>query len=448
MKKKWMTRAVALAMTAAFLPTLAFADDWDLSKGSITVSASSGGQNVSQVGGEDKPDSNPVISSGGQQTDNNITIRADSGATANVTVKDAKINTNPAAIKTKGEGNVNLNIEGDNHVTSGSMHAGVEKSNGGKLTIGSESGNGKLEAQGGDYAAGIGGESFSRGTNIEITGGTITATGGVTGAGIGGGHNGSGNNITISGGTVNANGGDYAAGIGGGYGGAGSDLTISGGRVNAQGGISGTGIGGGSYGMGQDITVSGAAEVKVAGGEKDDRFGAGVAIGNGGTSRYDGMEVEPDTSGLYTTGKIEYYEPGTDLSKEDNTPSKTVTGRVEPPKNPDQTSAKASTQEAPAAQPIALYRVVDAQGKDILYKAERKDGVLTLTVTAEDATFTGYLWGLETLTEEGIETVVLTNGTAEASFRLADLLAKGTRTDSCALSLSTGLTLNGETVEL
>ena len=88
---------------------------------------------------------------------------------------------------------------------------------------------GTITAQGGKYAAGIGGgyveNNSATGGNITITGGTVTATGGYGGAGIGtgmckswqvNGYNKCGN-ILITGGTVTATGGENAAGIGSGY---------------------------------------------------------------------------------------------------------------------------------------------------------------------------------------------------------------------------------------
>ena len=66
-----------------------------------------------------------------------------------MTIKDTNISTGNAAIKTEGKGNVNLNVEGINTVSSGDKHAGVEKANDGNLTIGSESGEGELTANGG-----------------------------------------------------------------------------------------------------------------------------------------------------------------------------------------------------------------------------------------------------------------------------------------------------------
>ena len=165
--RKLLTRLVSLVLIAVFLPTVAMADTWYLEDGSITVSATKSGQNVSQ-GGVTKEDSAPVIRNrdSSASTTNNVTIRADTGATANVTLEDTNIDTTggagpkgagDAAVRTEGAGNVNLNVELDNTLQSGNTHAGVEKGNGGNLTIGSESGSGQLVATGGDGGAGIGG---------------------------------------------------------------------------------------------------------------------------------------------------------------------------------------------------------------------------------------------------------------------------------------------------
>ena len=142
--KKWMIRALSLLLIAAFLPVSVLADEYDLSQGSVTVSTTKGAdgstqQNVTHKENT-KPDSNPTITSKGNPTGNTITIQAGLGTTANVTIKDTNIKTGDTAIKTKGEGNVNLNIEGTNTVSSGRNNAGVEKSNKGDLTIGSERG--------------------------------------------------------------------------------------------------------------------------------------------------------------------------------------------------------------------------------------------------------------------------------------------------------------------
>ena len=256
-----------------------------------------------------------------------------------------------AAVSTTGEGNVSIELNGGSTLRSGYEHAGLEKNNGGSLTIADEDKNGKLTAWGEQQGAGIGGGSGKDGSNIFITGGGVNAIGGLAaagiggglggngsnitisggkvgatnglnGAGIGGGQHGSGSNITISGGEVNAIGGKSGAGIGGGHTGDGSDITISGGEVSASGGESGAGIGGGVYGKGEGITVSGNAQLKVRGGSVQGDHGTGAGIGGGGSYGTDGAEVEPDICALNPGGKIEYYAPRKPMS---GTPNKTVT---------------------------------------------------------------------------------------------------------------------------
>ena len=353
--KKIVSTLLALLLLAS-LPVSAHAATWDIGKGDITVNAGSGGQTVTQGGGAAVPDSAPVIT--GTSKENNVTINADSGQTASVTFSGVNIDVRDkgkAAVSTTGEGNVSIELNGGSTLRSGYEHAGLEKNNGGSLTIADEDKNGKLTAWGGQQGAGIGGGSGKDGSNIFITGGGVNAIGGLAaagiggglggngsnitisggkvgatnglnGAGIGGGQHGSGSNITISGGEVNAIGGKCGAGIGGGHTGDGSDIKITGGEVNASGGVNGAGIGGGLRSKGNDITVSGDAKLKVRGGVEDDIDGAGAGIGDGGSnadgSRIPGAEVEPDICALNPGGKIEYYAPGSSMS---GTPNKTVT---------------------------------------------------------------------------------------------------------------------------
>ena len=464
---KLIVRIASLLLIVAFLPTAVLAAEWNLENGSIEITATAnaeGGttQTVSQ-GGSSAEDSNPTITSKGKETNNTITIKADDGTTANVTIKDTNISTGSAAIKTEGKGNVNLNVEGTNTVSSGNKHAGVEKSNGGKLTIGSESGEGKLTANGGEYGAGIGGGDAQSGNDITITGGEIIANGGGYGAGIGGGWYGNGSDITISGGEVTANGGRFAAGIGGGWSGNGSDITISGGEVTANGGEAGAGIGGGYLHSGNDITISGG-EVNATGGttgagigggfngdasdiaiSKDSQVEAkggaangisdwGASIGCGGNyNGTPGEEVSPDTSGLYTTGKVERI-------RGDGTVLDTIVGTVEPPKS-------ASSEEPDKREP--LYRVLHLDGSTLKHQAETADGVLTLTVSADGAILTGTLRALGYLQNQGIEKITFTDGTHTATIVLADLIAKGEAEDIYVLTLGAAntLTLNGEAID-
>ena len=320
--KKIVSTLLALLLLAS-LPVSALAAEWDIGKGDITVNAESGGQTVRQGGGAAVPDSAPVIT--GTSKENNVTINAEKDQTANVTLSGVNIDVRDkgkAAVYTAGEGNVSIELNGESTLRSDYEHAGLEKNNGGSLTIADEDKNGKLTARGGQQGAGIGGGSGKDGSNIFITGGGVNAIGGLAAAGIGGGLGGNGSNITISGGKVGATNGLNGAGIGGGQHGSGSNITISGGEVNAIGGKCGAGIGGGVYGKGEGITVSGNAQLKVRGGSVHGDYGTGAGIGGGGSYGTDGAEVEPDICALNPGGKIEYYAPRSSMS---GTPNKTVT---------------------------------------------------------------------------------------------------------------------------
>ena len=206
----------------------------------------------------------------------------------NLTLKDVKIDVSDtgdqydwdqkgkAALSVQGKGNVEIELDGDNELKSGTQSAGLEKNSTGKLTLKDDNNEaGSLTATGGFNSAGIGGGYLGDGKNITITGGTVTATGGSSGAGIGGGREGKGENITITGGTVNATGNEDGAGIGGGSSGSGENITITGGTVNAT-GDGGAGIGGGNGGDGKNITITGGT-VEATG-----YFGStGIGGGNG-----------------------------------------------------------------------------------------------------------------------------------------------------------------------
>ena len=286
----------------------------------------------------------------------------------NLTLKNVKIDVSDAdgkaALSVQGDGNVTIELDGNNELKSGNLKAGLEKNTSeGTLTLkdDKEAGSGSLTAEGGGWAAGIGGSdgkgtnniiisggtvtaeggnygagigsgggSYDGGDHITITGGTVNATGGAWGAGIGGGDGDVSDHIMITGGTVTAEGGNYGAGIGGGYGGVGDHITISGGavtaiggrvggagigggysgdgdhititggKVTAEGGNSGAGIGGGYWGRGRNITVSGAAQVTAVAGKSDeDNFsGFGATIGDG----YNGGDTRDDDGNLISYG--------------------------------------------------------------------------------------------------------------------------------------------------
>ncbi len=330
--------ALLVAALLCLSPLSAFAEDYNIESGDITVSANSGGQTVTQVdkGIIDHPDPEPVIYGG--NTTNTVTIHAEEGSTAQVTFSGVNINNRYsenmlAAVTTSGQGDVTIELDGNNTLIGGYKHAGLQKENEGNLTIQDKNDTeGSLKAQGGGNAAGIGGGHEGDGSDITITGGTITATGGDYGAGIGGGVFGSGTNITITDTTVTANGGDFAAGIGGGYRNSGTGIEIVNSDVTAVGGVNAAGIGaggGGPGGTGSDITISGDSEVSVAGGQNNGSFPAGPGIGTPGSANGQSTEIDPKIDNLNCTGSINYYQAGTNVSDIQNSsvePTSTVTG--------------------------------------------------------------------------------------------------------------------------
>ena len=361
MKKTKRVLAILIGLLLISLSTSALAEEvtLNLDVGDITIEMKAGGAYSVTIKNQGTTPYNSDTSFTVTQTDNTatgntITIKAEAGQTAKVTLSGVNIDVSTlpkAAVSTDGGGDVIIELKGTNTVKSGKGHAGVEKGNAGKLTIADDGNDGSLEATGGNDAAGIGGGLMGSGSDIIITGGEVKATGGNNGAGIGGGLNGSGSDITIYGGEVTATGGYQGAGIGGGLEGSGSDIIISGGEVNATGGQLGAGIGGGAKGSGSGITISGgevnatggsgsagigggykgsgnniafSGKVKatVQGGVGDKNYGAGAGIGDGG-SFSNGQPMDGDdlhlngdslnVSGLEAGAIIRCYKQGTGI---------------------------------------------------------------------------------------------------------------------------------------
>lgn len=316
-----LSTAALMAMVSS-IATAAFAAEYNVTKGSVEIEAKDGIQSITQrddtgafVTDKDgaidhRPDSDIILTTKNKDTgetettSNTVTITAEEkGDTANVTLQDVHIetegswnNTGSAPIEIKGNGDTNLELNGDNTVLSGDRHhAAIEKAdkNGtGTLTIKDdlnddnstpkdkdENGNaaggdtGKLLAGGYGDGAGIGGGcngvidlSYANTSNITIKGGEVTARGGCEdGAGIGGGTYGKAKNIRIEGNAHVTASGDGGAGIGGGL--QGNDVTITGNAVVNAYSEFGSAIGDGRPWGGGDttITISGNATVNAEG---------------------------------------------------------------------------------------------------------------------------------------------------------------------------------------
>lgn len=323
-----LSTAALMAMVSS-IATAAFADTYDLNKGSVDILAEGGKQYITQW--EDKDNDTCVKDGEGKEirdredsditlttkdettgetktTSNTVTIDAKEGNTANVTLKDVDIEVNTSdaksgAIEIKGDGNTNLELNGDNTVLVENDwhddHAAIEKADkygtgtltikddvnddGSKKTGTDADTTGKLLAGGYREAAAIGGgggDDLCDTSNITITGGEITAIGGFDGGcGIGGGGRpgGTGKNIRIEGNAHVTAAGSEGAAIGGASTGRNS-ITITDNAVVDAYGAWGSAIGDGGlysgFGTATTITISGNATVKAEAQE-------GCAIGTG-----------------------------------------------------------------------------------------------------------------------------------------------------------------------
>ena len=349
-----LSTAALVAMVSS-IATAAFAAEYNVAEGSVDILAEGGKQYITQWKDESKStyvtddkgeikkrqDDDITLTTKNKDTgetettSNTVTITAEKDNTANVTLQDVNIqkdewDNKSAAMTIKGEGDTEIELNGDNTLISGHYHAGLEKADDvshGSLTIKDDLNNdnrtekekdesgystggdtGTLIAAGGYDGAGIGGRKKKDGeesdacastSDITITGGQIKAGSLIetkeeyhqpeySGAGIGGatGH-GNATNITITGNAdVSAAGGYYAAGIGGGDDGNATNITISGNaKVAATGSNSGgAGIGGGDDGVGKNIRITDHADVTAYGGNQ----GAGIG---GGPYRGGSVEI-------------------------------------------------------------------------------------------------------------------------------------------------------------
>ena len=374
-----------------------------------------------------------------------------------------------AALSVQGEGNVEIELDGDNVLKSGYDRAGLEKNTSkGTLTLkdDKEAGSGSLKAEGGDCGAGIGGGECYNGENITITGGSVTAFGGEWAAGIGGGDGGAAENITITGGTVTAAGGYYGAGIGGGSGGSGKNITITGGTVNAAGGWGGAGIGGGGWisgnggwvsgqnititggtvnadggdcgagigggkeNSGSNVTVSGAAQVTATAGKSNGYYGAGATIGSGGNytngELVDGKEIQADIIAV-TTGYIHhiiYNEDGTTIKREWWEPERPQPKPESPQPNPDGPNAPAGeSNEVDLGTP--WLHVETLEGDPLPFNAQQQGRTLRVTTDNLAARLHGTRQALEALREQGVEQIQFVTSFKTTTLSVAELLAEG-----------------------
>lgn len=140
MQKRSKRLALRVLSTATFLAmvssctTAAFADTYYMEDGSISIVAKTDGNYITQgtTINDHKDEGETVITNHDSETasKNTVTIKAEEGSTANVTLDNVNIDasdTGKAAIYT--EGNVTLELDGNNTLIGGEGHAALEKPN-------------------------------------------------------------------------------------------------------------------------------------------------------------------------------------------------------------------------------------------------------------------------------------------------------------------------------
>lgn len=184
------------------------------------------------------------------------------------------------------------------------------------------------------------------------------------------------------------------------------------GNLKATGGKWGAGIGGGLRGSGSNVTVSGAAQVTTTAGKRDNRFGAGATIGNGGGITEDGKlldakEIQANIKGLNPGCYIHHILY-----------------------NPDGTTIKREWWEfglpkpTPDGESLDLH-VETLKGAPLLFNTRQQGSTLRVTTDNLSARLHGTRQALETLQEQGVEQIQFVTTLKTTTLSVADLLAEG-----------------------
>ena len=173
--------------------------------------------------------------------------------------------------------------------------------------------------------------------------------------------------------------------------------------------------------------------------ELDIRMENGVfkaeATGAGSVEKilYNGSETVPTVPGSY---------PVTCIIKIDGNEMELPIGTlvVPEPASPGETAAPAeNTVQAPASEPAekteesteykapmqqSLYRVVDKDGKEVVFHTAQKDGVLAIATDSDFAMLTGNMEDIEALRNQGVSRIIFATKGRTSTFLLSDLLEK------------------------
>ena len=160
-----------------------------------------------------------------------------------------------------------------------------------------------------------------------------------------------------------------------------------------------------------------------------------AATGAGSVEKilYNGSETVPTVPGSY---------PVTCIIKIDGSEMELPIGTlvIPEPASPGETAAPAeNTVQAPASEPAEktnesteykapvqkpICRVVDKDGKEIVFHTAQKDGVLAIATDSDFAMLTGEMKEIETLMNQGVSRIIFATKGRTSTFLLSDLLEK------------------------
>ena len=159
-----------------------------------------------------------------------------------------------------------------------------------------------------------------------------------------------------------------------------------------------------------------------------------AATGAGSVEKilYNGSETVPVVPGSYpVTCKIKIGEDtielpiGTLVVPELTSPGETAAPAENTVQAPAPEPAEETNESTEYKAPVQdLYRVVDRDGKEIVFHTAQKDGVLAIATDSDFAMLAGEMKEIETLMNQGVSRIIFATKGRTSTFLLSDLLEK------------------------
>ena len=127
------------------------------------------------------------------------------------------------------------------------------------------------------------------------------------------------------------------------------------------------------------------------------------------------MTKDEPTSTTLGSGQPEPTSPGETTAPAENT-------MQAPAPEPAEKTNESTEYKAPVQKPIC--RVVDKDGKEIVFHTAQKDDVLAIATDSDFAMLTGNMEDIETLMNQGLSRIIFSTKGRTSTFLLSDLLEK------------------------